>query len=176
MCQMAQKMLNESVLGEHGCTCMADGRRFVVTDVGRIENTHLWELFKTRERQIAESFGSLPAAVRAESLKLAADRHSGIATLEQRLDVDASNTRYLLHGTKNAALPSIARHGLMTKFVGDANGAMYGDGMYFTRSSCKAAQYTDGRMEVGDGSQTILICRVALGRIAGIGDIVNRKP
>ena len=46
----------------------------------------------------------------------------------------------------------------------------HGNGVYFTRSSCKAAQYTNGRLEVGDGPQTILICRVALGRIAPIGD------
>ena len=83
-----------------------------------------------------------------------------------------ANTRYLLHGTKPQHVDAIKRRGLRTAYTrlngGSIGGHLYGHGLYFTTSSCKANQYS-GMETVDSASKShktghILICRVVLGR------------
>jgi hypothetical protein len=71
-----------------------------------------------------------------------------------------ANTHYLLHGTTQANLMSIVKHGLGTKFCyGPANN-LYGKGLYFADAACKASQYC----AAFDDENIILVCRVIIGR------------
>jgi len=73
----------------------------------------------------------------------------------------------LFHGTRNANLLSILRHGLSITHSTVANGAMFGRAIYFSDVSTKSSQYAVGRYSNRNlrPSAFLLVCDVDLGRI-----------
>ena len=119
----------------------------------RLENQKLFEAFIRQETKIANERPILDTNV-------SPDAHSWLKRLSVKNGLSSSaNTVYLLHGTRRANLEQISREGLRVKHAKPSS--LYGQGVYFTESSCKAAQYGDGGVSGGQGC--ILICRVALG-------------
>lgn len=79
---------------------------------------------------------------------------------------------YAFHGTKNATAETIIKTG----FDDRVSGGIYGDGLYFTPSSCKALQYTKCD---DDGLGTLLLARVCLGDAYTTKAVMNqgiRRP
>ncbi|KAJ1636364.1 hypothetical protein T492DRAFT_1129544 [Pavlovales sp. CCMP2436] len=161
MCQQASQMLK--VTSNNNCAC-GISNEFDKVRIYRIENHSMWERFRFHEKQIEAELAGPAIPPNDELFK----SHDWLRRLEERngLSVLAS-TRYLLHGTSISNLPDIVRYGLRTKFTGTkSGGALYGTGLYFTNSACKAWQYTDCGVVGGkkQGRAIILVCRVALGK------------
>lgn len=137
-----------------GCPCdcsMHPNEEFVVHQMQRIENKQVFERFKTYETKIAQQHQS-------DAVSTGPSTHYWLDRLAQKNQLSkTANTVYLLHGTSLANLESICRDGLQTRFSLKTHG-IYGRGLYFTDSSCKAFQYAKP-----DGC--IIICRVVLGEI-----------
>jgi hypothetical protein len=137
-----------------GCRCdcsMRSDEEFVVHQIQRIENKQAFERFKAYETSIAQQHQSHEVNTRPFT-------HDWLDRLADRNQLSkVANTVYLLHGTSLANLESICRDGLQTRFSLERHG-IYGRGLYFTNSSCKAFQYAKP-----DGC--IIICRVVLGEI-----------
>ena len=157
----AERMLQETHM-RHGltrCRChcpVHEGEcQMEVQSVQRIENKTLFERFKVYEAAVAHEL--LDQSVEDNLVR-------GIHPWLQRLGCrnglsKTANTVYLMHGTRNSNLASVCQRGLRTKFsLHKEPDGLYGRGLYFTNSSCKAFQYA------GHGG-CILICRVVLGRI-----------
>ena len=138
----------------------------------RLENPEAYQRFKVHEANVILDMQNLPSN---ELDSILSQRRRGDCggigsasrepTWLQQLEVKnglnpISNTRYLLHGTKEQNLPSIFRCGLRTVYARESGVGLYGKGVYFTDSSCKANQYTG---KVGE-LRHIFICRVILGR------------
>jgi len=160
MCQQASQMLIGT--SNTGCAC-GIANEFDKVRIYRIENHPMWQRFCFHEKQIEVELAG-PADPPLELF----ESHDWLRRLEVRngLSVLAS-TRYLLHGTSASSLPDIVQYGLRTKFTGTkSGGALYGTGLYFTNSACKAWQYTDRGVVGGKthGPAIILVCRVALGK------------
>ena len=132
-----------------------------VVQIQRIENKHVFERFKAHETTTAER-------LQTDGISARPRVHEWLDRLANKNRLSrAANTVYLLHGTRADKVDSICRDGLQTRFSLERRG-LYGRGLYFTTSSCKAFQYT-----AGDGC--IIICRVVLGEIELLDDIcINR--
>ncbi|KAJ1617117.1 hypothetical protein T492DRAFT_1102140, partial [Pavlovales sp. CCMP2436] len=160
MCQQASQVLIGT--SNTGCAC-GIANEFDKVRIYRIENHPMWQHFCFHEKQIEVELAG-PADPPLELF----ESHDWLRRLEERngLSVLAS-TRYLLHGTSASSLPDIVQYGLRTKFTGTkSGGALYGTGLYFTISACKAWQYIDRGVVGGKthGPAIILVCRVALGK------------
>jgi hypothetical protein len=165
-CCNAELMLNYSVFSN--CECLRTPSSFEIVSFRRIESRVLWERFKLREDQAARNLAALSPTARAVSLDKVPRAHPWLQRLEASNGLPLqSNTRYLLHGTQTENLESIVQNGLAAKLAPRAV-KFYGTGIYFARHSCKACQYTDGNLEPDNGLRTIIICRVALGRIESL--------
>jgi len=163
----AQEMLNESILSTCiGGGCCIGNKRFKIVRMQRLENTGLFHNSKNYESSVS---------VNADLLRpnTTPSVHEWLRKLGQKNGLSAAaNTHYLLHGTDSQNLESIARNGLKMQYS-RATGT-FGQGIYFTESSCKAKQYGDGTTSGGKGC--ILICRVVLGNVLKLDrSVVGRR-
>ena len=137
-----------------GCRCdcsMNADQELTVHQIQRIENKQVFERFKAYETLVAQRHESGGISTRPSA-------HDWLDRLADRNQLSkVANTVYLLHGTNTKNLESICQDGLQTRFSLQRHG-IYGRGLYFTDSSCKAFQYAGS-----DGC--IIICRVVLGEI-----------
>ncbi|CAK9053267.1 unnamed protein product [Durusdinium trenchii] len=159
---MLAESRGENELLDGPCECsFGRDEGLSVVQIQRIENKQAFERFKAYETATAERLQTSGISTRPcvhEWLDRLADRN-GLSR--------AANTVYLLHGTTADKVDNICRDGLQTRFSLEKPG-LYGGGLYFTTSSCKAFQYT-----AGDGC--IIICRVVLGEIELLDDVcINR--
>jgi len=157
--RMAQEMLVESRFWNSRDSCPCDcslkaSETFRVVNMSRNENTVVFERFKMYEAIVGDELN------RGQQGACVAGIHPWLERLASRNGLSrGSNTVYLLHGTTRKKLAAICNEGLRTRFSLQANKRpVYGKGLYFTTSSCKALQYSK---ENG----YILVCRVVLGRI-----------
>ena len=140
---------------------------FRVRKLERIENPQAMHRLLRHEKNIADS---MPIDKLDENRQtIIRDDDDGTAWLE-RLEKKnelshAANTRYLFHGTKREKLEGISTHGLSAKFSMQNSFDLYGKGIYFTDSACKAAQYIDSPTNFDGEDRLILVCRVVLGRV-----------
>jgi len=164
--RMADKMMNESILTDtrNNCRCSCSlpaEAQFKVDKMERIENKAAFERLQICEALVADRMTSgTSSMLQHESEHPVFDRlHPWLQRLAAKNGLSkASNTVYLLHGTKKSNLSRIAKDGLDSSVSLFRTDGLYGRGLYFTDSSCKAFQYA--------GSEgCILICRVVLGRI-----------
>jgi len=164
----AEEMLNDSVLWDTSvnarCTCCLKRReRFEVAKLERIENKAIFERFKVHEARTADVISRSNKNLRQIS------NHDWLRRLADRNGLShVSNTVYLLHGTRRSFLDSICRHGLKTTYALHGTDGMYGKGLYFTDSSCKAYQYAGL-------AGCILVCRVVLGRMEVLEEECGRR-
>ena len=157
----AEQMLNESM--HPSCVsastgCQMDGLHFDVVRMVRLENRVLFNKYKHCESNTATQTPLLCPNTNPAG-------HPWLVSLARKNGLSlAANTHYLLHGTKVENLHSISTEGLC---VSRANGlGLYGKGLYFTDSSCKANQYSGAPGTARHGTQKcILICRVVLGNV-----------
>eukprot|EP00928_Gymnodinium_smaydae_P050447 TRINITY_DN34010_c0_g1_i1.p1 TRINITY_DN34010_c0_g1~~TRINITY_DN34010_c0_g1_i1.p1 ORF type:complete len:312 (+),score=23.13 TRINITY_DN34010_c0_g1_i1:224-1159(+) len=155
----AECMLNDSILWNNSTNARCDcclGQRdsFKVIGLERIENKQIFERFKVHEARIADAI-----ARSGTNLKPISSHHDWLQRLGDKNGLcHACNSVYLLHGTRRSHLDSICRHGLTTTYSLNGTDGMYGKGLYFTDSSCKAFQYAGL-------AGCILVCRVVLGRM-----------
>jgi len=156
----AEQMLDETRVmhGARMCLCCGDRCEMEVEQLQRIENAAAFERFKVYEASVADDLQ--PWTNNADDEKLVRGIHEWLQRLAIRNGLSqAANTVYLMHGTKKNNISAICQRGLETKYSMRRNpDGLYGRGLYFTNSSCKAFQYA------GHGG-CIIICRVVLGRI-----------
>ena len=154
----AQQMMNESVLPlcrSPGDGCKVDLGQFFVVKMQRLENARLFERFRRREIVLSRN-------PHLFSRDIPPDVHPWIRRLQSKNGLPPSaNAHYTLHGTKIESLQSISQKGLCKSYA--KSGGLYGKGLYFTDSSCKAKQFGDG--EVSGARDCVLICRVILGYV-----------
>jgi hypothetical protein len=155
----AEKMLNESIHptcgSGSGCNQHGGCRTFQVVHMERLENTSLYCNFKLYEAT---------TAIRNNLFRpnTSPSTHAWLTALARKNGLSlAANTHYLLHGTNLANLGSICEHGLLVARAKSTG--LYGQGLYFTESSCKAQSYGDGVAGAGHGC--ILVCRVVIGSV-----------
>lgn len=156
---MAEKMLNESILPfckEHKTPCNLNaGSQFKVQEFVRLENVDVFEKHKLYEARVAKKMDHMATAAQAAHYNSMPQWLKKLTRKNGLLE--AANTVYLLHGTRMSNVQNILEGGLKAKFA-LSSGAVYGKGLYFTDSSCKASQFaTQGGC--------ILVCRVVLGRM-----------
>ncbi|KAJ1640502.1 hypothetical protein T492DRAFT_832025 [Pavlovales sp. CCMP2436] len=169
-CQQAALMLQECTTNL-GCTCPVEGE-FETENLSifRIENHAMWQRFCFHEKQVEKQIQTKLAGFTEQPPRKARkhsrlfESHDWLRKLEEKNL--SGTTRYLLHGTRASNLDNIVQHGLRTKFTKSASSsAMYGTGLYFTNSACKAWQYTDrGLVDKKEDRAIILLCRVVLGK------------
>ena len=154
----AEEMLNESLLpfccnDRHGCKIQS--QQFQVVSMKRLENHDLFMRFRQYESTTAHEVPVLCPNTRPSA-------HPWLEALAKKNELSCSaNTHYLLHGTSRENLARISQTGLRVQLSQPSG--LYGQGIYFTESSCTAQQYGDGTSVGGEGC--ILICRVALGNV-----------
>jgi len=173
-----EAMLNDCSGVLKDCLCPVN-KRFEIVDFARVENPRLWERFRLYESHVAAQFSQLTPKKRDTS-RTAIQSHEWLTKLSERngLLSTLANTRYLLHGTTVDCVESIVQHGLCCKYASDAS--LYGQGIYFSNSSCKAWQYTDlnparmGEVEE-DVVGVMVLCRVACGRVEKLLKSVTDK-
>ena len=159
----AEQMLNESIhlicLSNWTNCEFQDNQKFKIIGMQRLENKSLFQKFKIYETQVATEVPLLKPLKRPQAI------HPWLEKLSKKNDLSvAANTQYLLHGTSLDNLDSIGRLGL--RLCHAHSSGMYGQGIYFTDSSCKATQYGDGTPTGQPGSTgCIIICRVVLGNV-----------
>eukprot|EP00415_Alexandrium_ostenfeldii_P004616 UN4616 len=125
-----------------------------VTTVRRIANTQLWSQYLAQRNQIAERIRRRPECPSVAELAPGCKRVQELFP-HILLSKDA-NEVLLLHGCPTESIPYIVEYGFDERL--NKRGGLYGNGVYFTFESCKAAQYT------GPGTEgTLILARVILG-------------
>jgi hypothetical protein len=155
----AEQMLNESIMStccsSQGGGCNLGAGSFEVVRMQRLENPDIFRQFKQYESTVATENPALCP-------NTTPDVHEWLTKLAQKNELSAAaNTHYLLHGTDAVQIDSIARNGLKLQYSNP--GGLFGQGLYFTDSSCKAKHYGDGSPSGARGC--ILIYRVVLGNV-----------
>uniref|UniRef100_A0A7S2ALM1 Poly [ADP-ribose] polymerase n=1 Tax=Octactis speculum TaxID=3111310 RepID=A0A7S2ALM1_9STRA len=136
---------------------------FRIIKMERLENSEAFQRFQMHEAIVTRAMEKLPQRELDQVMSQRQSSSSGwLQKLEMKNDLkQMANTRYLLHGTKQEHLSDIIKKGLRAGFARDTSACIYGKGIYFADTSCKANQYTDNN---NTSEKLILICRVVLGR------------
>ena len=80
------------------------------------------------------------------------------------LKIDPTKEVILFHGTKMDVMPSVMKQGVLMEY---ASKGLFGRALYFAESAQKSDQYSDpNHCDLRrDEHLTLLVCRVALGRV-----------
>jgi hypothetical protein len=140
-----------------------DGRfkRFKVTSVKRVENSHIWSAYASRRRAVADALATEGYTLPASAQRLATADF--VYPIEGGTLENAAGEAFLLHGTTRPE--SIATSGFDVRYA--SAGAAFGRGVYFAESASKSDQYVSTG---SSGKLTMVIARVCLGRC----QVVNR--
>mmetsp|Transcript_15682 Transcript_15682/g.28874 ORF Transcript_15682/g.28874 Transcript_15682/m.28874 type:complete len:864 (+) Transcript_15682:165-2756(+) len=163
-----QRMLDHSFI----CKKTKDRRgkglplRLEVSEVVKVENGKAWiEYSKARERIFNDRNG--PDSVLEPQVLTGTLDDQIVRSVLGELD-SADNEQWLFHGTTSDAVQKISDNEFSLDFAGSHRGTLYGKGVYMAECSSKADEYAE---EDHQGRCTMLLCRVALGRI-----LVNAEP
>ena len=94
---------------------------------------------------------------------LAPIKTSTLTTLANDLELDTDKEVVLFHGTKIDTMNLIMKNGFNMDYTSD--NSLFGRGLYFAESYQKSDQYVDDRNERRDEWLTMILARVALGKV-----------
>jgi hypothetical protein len=147
-------------------------QRLICMDVQRVENEANYLEYMQRRTEIKREISKLSGALKQlNNVRNDFPTSMGVRTQMNWAGIDGMtqepvdhsiNEFYLLHGTNPGAATAIAKTDFRVDLAGGNAGTLYGLGIYFCESSCKADEFT---FEDSRGWRPILLCRVLMANI-----------